>query len=419
MLGEYNNGRNCFSGNHASEVFRAHGQRCKETIASLSSEKMDQTDRAAWVDYFVSQYEIDTLEIHSEAMQLEIEEKTVQIYNHWSRMIPYESEYVNRPGIRATCRVPYYGDPLLFELTPSTHTLSSFMADRIEKPNRDGIGYLVLSYELTQEEAGPDAIRDHFKNEIAAFCKEAERVNSDARAFNQSLRFLVEEAVDNRAKQLDKLASIRQGLNIPLNRVEGAPMAKPIPLKRKRLTFSEPVPSSTDSPAYSIADADFRQITAIIDNLCSVMEAAPGSYRSFEEEQLRDHLLSVLNTHYENATGETFRNHGKTDIFIPFQNHAAYIAECKCWHGKKKFGDAIDQLFSYTTWRDTKVSVIVFNKGVKKFDTVLSAIEEELDKRASNVVREKHSCWKCLIQGDDERLMHVTVQVFNLFYESK
>ena len=83
---------------------------------------------------------------------------------------------------------------------------------------------------------------------------------------------------------------------------------------------------------------------------------------------------------------------------------------------KEKFGAAIDQLFSYTTWRDTKVSIIVFNKSVINFDTVLAAIEAELDERASFVEREKHTCWKCSIQGDDELLMYVNVQAFDLFY---
>lgn len=417
MFGGYSNKINCFNGNRASAVFEAQGNKCKNAIASLTAGKMDQTDREAWVDYFVSKYEIVPLDIHPETMQLEIEEKTVQVYNQWSRVFPYESEYINRPGIRTTCQVEFSGDSSLFEVVPTTHTLSSFTADRIEKPGKNGVGYLVLSFELTQEEASSDSIQSHFKNEIASFKQEADRVNADARAFNQSLRPLVEGAVDARIKQLDKLASIKQELNIPLSRIKDAPMAKPVPMPRKKVTFNEPKPSNDESPAYSIADGDFRHITEVIDNLCSVMEAAPGSYCSFGEEQLRDHLLSVLNTHYDNATGETFRNHGKTDILIPFENHAAYIAECKCWHGKKKFQDAIAQLFSYTTWRDTKVSIVVFNKSVRNFDTVMSAIDSELMKIAFGVSREDHSRWSCSIQNDDGRIMHVTVQAFNLFYE--
>lgn len=94
----------------------------------------------------------------------------------------------------------------------------------------------------------------------------------------------------------------------------------------------------------------------------------------------------------------------------------AYIAECKIWHGRKAFLAAIDQLFSYTTWRDTKVSVIVFNKDIKSFEAVLDAIQGALDEvSVQQEGRPKHSQWYCKIQNkNDERIMHVTVQVFDL-----
>jgi hypothetical protein len=39
-----------------------------------------------------------------------------------------------------------------------------------------------------------------------------------------------------------------------------------------------------------------------------------------------------------------------------------FIAECKFWHGPKGFNDAIDQLLSYLTWRDSKSALLIFNK---------------------------------------------------------
>jgi hypothetical protein len=36
------------------------------------------------------------------------------------------------------------------------------------------------------------------------------------------------------------------------------------------------------------------------------------------------------------------------------------IGECKFWQGAKGFIDAIDQLFGYASWRDTKLALIVF-----------------------------------------------------------
>ncbi|WP_143117349.1 hypothetical protein [Denitrobacterium detoxificans] len=376
---------------------------------------MDKTDRDAWIDYYVSQYEIDCLAIYPESMQLELDEKTLQEYNHWSRMDPSEPKYFDVAGFRATCMVPYTGDPELFKVTPMTHTLRTFEIERLDRPNKDGVGYFVLVYEVTQREATADGIRKHFQEEVGDYVTAAEHIRMDAKQFNDSLRQQVEQAVDKRISELDKFASIRQGLNLPLRRVKDAPMAKPVSLPRKKkLVFNMPRPSE-QGESYCIADVDYEHITEIIDSCCSIMEQAPGSYVSFGEEQLRDHILSVLNTHYENATGETFRKKGKTDINVPFEGHAAYIAECKIWHGRKAFLAAIDQLFSYTTWRDTKVSVIVFNKDIKNFETVLDAVQDALDEVSIQEGRPKHSQWYCKIQNKyDERIMHVTVQVFNL-----
>lgn len=404
----------CFNGNLTNDAFKAYQQQMREEVASLTAGKMDNTDRDAWVDYYCSKYEIECLTIYPDSAEFDLGEKKIQVYNQWSRMVPYEPEYYEVSGFRATCKVAYTGDPVLFELTPMMHTLNAFEADRVVRPDKDGVGYLVLGYEVAQREASAEGIRAHFKSEIDAFITEAERVNKDAQSFNDALRKAVEEAVDKRVGELDKFATIRQGLNLPLNRVEGAPMAKPIALPRKKLTFSIPSPTS-QGPSYCIGDADYKHITDVIDGCCSMMEQAPCSYATFEEEQLRDHILSVLNTHYENATGETFRRKGKTDINVPFEGHAAYIAECKIWHGQKAFLAAINQLFSYTTWCDTKVSVIIFNKKNKNFEIVLNAIQSALSEVSMQSKRQKHSQWHCTIQNKaDERVMHVTVQAFDL-----
>ena len=73
------------------------------------------------------------------------------------------------------------------------------------------------------------------------------------------------------------------------------------------------------------------------------------------------------------------------------------------------------QLFSYTTWRDTKVSVIVFNKNNKNYEKVLDAINDVMEEESISCDRLKHAQWHCKIQNDsDERIMHVTVQSFDL-----
>ena len=76
------------------------------------------------------------------------------------------------------------------------------------------------------------------------------------------------------------------------------------------------------------------------------------------------------------ATGETFNVNGKTDILIKENGKTIFIAECKFWKGPKVFNDAIGQLLGYTSWRDTKTAILVFNRDTS-MSTVLSGIQSE------------------------------------------
>jgi hypothetical protein len=96
-------------------------------------------------------------------------------------------------------------------------------------------------------------------------------------------------------------------------------------------------------------------------------------------EEIRDHFLLQLNGHYHgSATGETFNGAGKTDILVRQEDKTLFIGECKIWRGPASFTDAIDQLFTYLTWRDTKCAIVVFCKN-KKFDPVLEAMKTEVE----------------------------------------
>lgn len=145
--------------------------------------------------------------------------------------------------------------------------------------------------------------------------RQAECVNQDARAFNAKLRKQVEAAVDKRIQDLSKLATIRNILDIPLPRIEGGPPIKPIPLQKKQVRFDKPQQTSEESPR-GISDCDYQNIIDIIDDCGALMERTPKSFAALDEEFLRDHILTILGTHYDNATGETFRKKGKTDICV-------------------------------------------------------------------------------------------------------
>ena len=98
-----------------------------------------------------------------------------------------------------------------------------------------------------------------------------------------------------------------------------------------------------------------------------------------QEEDLRNTLLAALNSTYlGKATGETFRNNGKTDICIEADDRAAFVAECKMWTGSKAVAKAIHQLDSYLTWRDCKTALIYFVRR-KDFISVVDTMGAKLN----------------------------------------
>jgi hypothetical protein len=150
-------------------------------------------------------------------------------------------------------------------------------------------------------------------------------------------------------------------------------------------------------------------------------ERTPTTYAVHDEEELRDILLAHLNSYFKGqATGETFRKNGKTDICIEFENRAAFVAECKLWRGNQAVIEAINQLLGYLTWRDVKAALIIFNKDVAGF--------KQIQDKVLNILREHPNCvraeflpgtseWRMILRSreDAERLITLRVLLFNLY----
>jgi hypothetical protein len=60
------------------------------------------------------------------------------------------------------------------------------------------------------------------------------------------------------------------------------------------------------------------------------------------------------------AASEVFNGEGKTDILIRHERINVFIGECKIWNGRNSLEQALDQLFGYAVWRDTKTAVLLF-----------------------------------------------------------
>lgn len=158
---------------------------------------------------------------------------------------------------------------------------------------------------------------------------------------------------------------------------------------------------------------------SVIHNMARVMEYSPSAFARMDEESLRFHFLVQLNGHYlGQATGETFNYQGKTDILIRSEGKNIFVAECKFWGGPKKLLETIDQLLTYSCWRDTKVAVILFNRN-KDFSKVLVSIPEIIRahpnfKRELGVLSETNFRYVFAHRDDQNREMVLSVLVFDI-----
>lgn len=135
-------------------------------------------------------------------------------------------------------------------------------------------------------------------------------------------------------------------------------------------------------PSKDMPDDVYKDVLGTLHNTYRNAEQKPSIYKDKGEEDLRDIGLMMLESRYEStvAAGEAFNKVGKTDIILKSDNGSnLFVAECKVWHGAAQFHEALNQLFGYLTWRDTKSTLIFFVRNVD-FTGVLSKIKEEAQK---------------------------------------
>jgi hypothetical protein len=166
-----------------------------------------------------------------------------------------------------------------------------------------------------------------------------------------------------------------------------------------------------------MGEAEYEQALKVLLNSRNALERSPSIAAKFTEEEIRDILLIGLNAQFEGAaSGEVFNGAGKTDILIREDDRNIFIGECKIWNGPKKFAAAIDQLLSYTTWRDTKAALLIFVKSgdVTAITTkaVTAVTEHPNFKRKGTHASEDRHDFVLHANGDPNREIKLALMLF-------
>jgi|AKZA01.1.fsa_nt_gi hypothetical protein len=413
-----------FTTQECNEYFLTYRSKMENEITSLNDNEILSCDFEEWKEYLYSKYSITPITIFEDSTTQDFSERKLRKYNQFYRQIAYENKYFEVDGYCITFKIHFDGNSDLFKLRPCTYIMSRFSCVQFVEPRGENCGYFTLEYTYTKQELESRKddlqtfVRREFDNNFKNYKSMIQYVNTEVTSFNNSLMNQAEKMLEKRKEKASTFALFSEKLEIPLTKSTNAPNTKPIPLTRINRTPPKKPTAKPQSKEYSITDDHYKNINNIIVMNGTTMEKTARTYYQNNEEELRDHLLATLNTHYDNATGETFRKIGKTDILIEFQNKAAFIGECKIWHGIKQFGEAVQQLLNYSTWRDLKVSLVIFNKDNVNFQGILTVIEDWVKEYTKSHSKPHNNVWQCKFYRNDMQVyIDLNISIFDLYVD--
>jgi hypothetical protein len=377
-----------FSSMDLRQMLASRRSKMLHEIEQMESNRFLNTAAADLASYLESKYQISPIAINSDPSNWVADEAECQIDVSGDPNRVFQRERRGPlcvPGQRISIEIPFEGDAELFHCGPSSRSSSvpeGLIADSV----------ITLSWESPHD--APRDVRSEVDRQVRSIQQYIEWVNRDVASYNASLRPEASAAIDKRRNRLLENQGRLAQLGIPLKMRADAPKTYAVPSVRRKVTPQLPqATSAAYTPEPMLDEQLYDHILTVVQGMAHVMERSPSAFSKMDEEALRQHFLVQLNGQFEGqATGETFNAAGKTDILLRAGDRNIFIAECKFWRGPKEFGEAIDQLLGYASWRDSKTAILVFNRGTAT-STVVQGVR---------AVAEKHPHYKRTLQWQHE-----------------
>ena len=382
-----------------------------EEVNGWNGDQLLNTSVEDLCEYFVAKYKIDVPVLDRDGIVVDRCETEIDVSRDPLRFIMDRSQSFYIPGTEIEITVPFMGDSQAFTITPTSYSL---------RPPRGNVRGGTLTLSITGVDLEADKVRLEIDREVNHIDNYLTNLRTSAETLNSELDSTARQCIKQRREKLLADQNLVASLGFKLKQRTDSPKTYTAPEVRRKIT---PVPPPASlmpyKPEPTLNEVDYEHILEVIESMAQVMERSPSAFSAMPEETLRWHFLVQLNGDYEGqATGETFNYEGKTDILIRSEGKNIFIAECKYWAGSQKLTEAIDQLLSYSSWRDTKVAVIVFNRN-KGFTKVLESIKSttnnhpnckrELGKRSETSFRFIFSH-----RDDTNRELTLTIMAFDI-----
>lgn len=343
-------------------------KKMQEEIAAVNGDRLLNTAVDDLARYFESKFKIEVPALVTEEIVVDQREAKIDVRHDPRRWIDDRSRPVYVPGTEVEVEIPFTGDAEVFRVRPTSYTMSPPRAE----VRSNALVLLISGTDLTA-----DGVQQSINQTINEVQSHLSTLRTNTAGLNQQLFQRAKTSIESRRQKLLADRNLVGALGFKMKQRDGNQRTFSAPeVKRKIAPTMPPASFAPYKPEPVLNDDDYEHILSVLDNMAHVMERSPSAFHHMDEEALRTHFLVQLNGHYEGqATGETFNYEGKTDILVRSGDKNIFIAECKFWGGPKKLSETIDQLLGYSSWRDTKTAVIIFNRN-RAFSRVLAAIPE-------------------------------------------
>ena len=399
---------NIFSKYRTEDLIPSQTKAMERKVNALDDDYVLNIAEEDYINYLVEEYSLYTPEVHFEDAHIDTRKVLVDrqyLPHYWGVEDSYEAMMVRYI-------VPIAGDSDLLYFHPPIWFSSG--------SGRFHVEHSYIYTDILSLNGKADEVTREYESEKNSCLQMLEHLDKEIKAYNRALPEIARKVFSTRKEKIKRENSFVASLGMPTAN------------QRKPKTYSVPTVSHRYGPPKSpnvsqkaeeltpVMDAQkYNQILDSIHTIGKMYESLPNITKNIDEETLRDLFLAQIQTSFksESATGEAFNKSGKTDIMVKHGDGIVFIAECKFWHGKQVFHDAISQLLSYLTWRDTKTALLVFVRGVT-MTTALNGVKNYISehpnfKEALPAKKETWLNYRFKMNQDEERLVSLAVLLFD------
>lgn len=395
-----------FAGTPLSVLFDSTNRNVEETINKLT----DAQILAASLENLTKQI-AEAHVIQVPVLDLARVERTFEdaiVPEHRGPNTSFMDIQVGVPGRVHVLHIPFTGQQHIFYYMPPV-------------PPRLGVTGATTATEVMVYAAGAwftaESITQKFTQDIETIEDALKRLRENCDRYNAALPTFIRPRLDRRHQMAERTRQTTEGIKFPLRQVPNAPQTYKLPEKPRPIA-PQPAQRAAEK-SFVLGEDDYQNILKTCASMSLVMERSPSVFANAGEEDIRVHYLVQLNGQYQGqATGETFNHVGKTDILIRHENKNIFVAECKFWGGYKALIETADQLLGYTTWRDTRTALIIFNRNLD-FTNVISEAQRAMKDHQhykSGPITEDDTRFRYIFSHPDDKHRHiiVTLMLFNM-----